>query len=191
MCKCARVCVWPCWITVPNVEEFERIEQHPFLHVVINLLIGPKARSPIDLPEKWGETHSKNICFVVFFYFVPPPPPSQFSRQKCFVITGVDLGHLWKKRNMFLQKGEKRGKQRGDRNGKRSFLFFFFSQGHFGTFSLCLDINSVHHLYACPWKRKNLCVYQCPYMYITCRLNCHQIRDHFLLTTAYGHASVI
>lgn len=40
---------------IPNVEQLECIEQHPFLHVVINLLIGPEARGSIDLPEKRGE----------------------------------------------------------------------------------------------------------------------------------------
>lgn len=73
---CARVsmCVRPCRRTVPNVEQFERVEQHPFLHVVINLLIGPKARSPIDLPERRGEKHSKKFWgffshFISFFFF--------------------------------------------------------------------------------------------------------------------------
>lgn len=60
---------------IPNVEQLECIEQHPFLHVVINLLIGPKARSSIDLPEKTGEKLSKNnwvfsaLCHF-FFTFI-------------------------------------------------------------------------------------------------------------------------
>lgn len=60
---------------IPNVEQLECIEQHPFLHVVINLLIGPKARSSIDLPEKTGEKLSKNnwvfsaLCLFFHFHF--------------------------------------------------------------------------------------------------------------------------
>lgn len=59
---------------IPNVEQLERIEQHPFLHVVINLLIGPEARGSIDLPEKGGEKQSKNnwlfsaLCHFLFHF---------------------------------------------------------------------------------------------------------------------------
>lgn len=49
---------------IPNVEQLECIEEHPFLHVVINLLIGPEARGSIDLPEKRGENQSKNKNWV-------------------------------------------------------------------------------------------------------------------------------
>lgn len=56
---------------IPNVEQLECMEQHPFLHVVINLLIGPKAWGSIDLPEKRKEKQSKNnwVFFASCRYF--------------------------------------------------------------------------------------------------------------------------
>lgn len=49
------VCLRPLWRTIPYVEELESIEQHPFLHIVINLLISPKAGGSIDLEGRREE----------------------------------------------------------------------------------------------------------------------------------------
>lgn len=76
------VCLW--WRTVPNVEEFKSIEQHPFLHVVINLLIGPKARSSIDLPEKREEERNIQRIFWVFFLL------HLFSSSFFFLLNSAD-----------------------------------------------------------------------------------------------------
>lgn len=112
-------------MTIPNVQEFERIEQHPFLHVVINLLIGPKAWSSIDLPERREEKHSKNILGFFFstssnFYL-----SSQFSKQKCYAITGVDLGHLWNKEICSHKKERKEDRRREKEMGKEGLFFPF------------------------------------------------------------------
>lgn len=57
------------WKTIPDVEEFEGIEQHTFLHIIINLLICPKARSSIDLSGKREQTHSKDAQYFFLFLF--------------------------------------------------------------------------------------------------------------------------
>lgn len=108
MCIYMHVCVWPLWRTVPNIEEFESIEQHPFLHVVINLLIGSKAWSSIDLPERRRERDSKNILgvffyFILFFF-------SLFSIQQTEMLCNYRSGFRasCEKSDLFPQKGEKR-----------------------------------------------------------------------------------
>lgn len=55
LCVCVCVCLRPLWRTIPYVEELESIEQHPFLHIVINLLISPKAGGSIDLEGRRKE----------------------------------------------------------------------------------------------------------------------------------------
>lgn len=87
------------WKTIPDVEEFEGIEQHTFLHIVINLLICPKARSPIDLSGKREQTHSKDAqyFFLFLFCFISLFSPFLSVQQTGYAITGVSLEHLWRK----------------------------------------------------------------------------------------------
>lgn len=51
--------------SLPDVQQFQGIEQDPSLHFIINLLIRPKTRSSIDLEINTRE------CFVgVAFFFL-------------------------------------------------------------------------------------------------------------------------
>lgn len=142
--SCTGVCMWSWWRTIPNVEQFEGIEQHPFLHVVINLLIGPKARSPIDLPERRGETLKETVFLLHLISF---SLSSQLSRHKCFTHYKRWFRASSEKRDLFPHKRKRRaeGRQRGEEG-----VYFLF-QGLFGTFSLFLGIKPVNHPYAyCP-----------------------------------------
>lgn len=119
----ASMCVyeWPWWRTLPNVEEFESIEQNPFLHVVINLLIGPKARSSIDLPERRREKHSKNI--LVFFLSTSSHFFPFFSIQQAEMLCNYRSAFRasLEKRDLFPQ-GEERGEKRGERDSFKDIL---------------------------------------------------------------------
>lgn len=57
-----------------------------------------------------------------FFFF---SSSSQFNRQKCDAITGVDLGHLWKKRDLLPQEGEEEEQKRGEKEMGRERFFSF------------------------------------------------------------------
>lgn len=97
------------WKTIPDVEEFEGIEQHTFLHIVINLLICPKARSSIDLSGKREQTHSKDAqySFLFLFCFISLFSPFLSVQQTGYAITGVSLEHLWRKEKKDPVQGEK------------------------------------------------------------------------------------
>lgn len=107
-------------MTVPNVQEFERIEQHPFLHVVINLLIGPKAWSSIDLPERREEKHSKNILGVffllhlIFFFLLNSANRNAMQLQEWISgIFGINRSVPTRRRGKRKEDGRKRLERRG------------------------------------------------------------------------------
>lgn len=87
MCQASR-CKNTCQsVRIPNVEQLECIEQHPFLHVVINLLIGPEAWGSIDLPEKRGEKQSKNnweFSALSHFFFTFVLIQKSKTASECF-----------------------------------------------------------------------------------------------------------
>lgn len=84
-CECVCVCYWPCGTTVPNIEKLERIEKHPFLHVVINLLIGPEARRSIDLQER---TRRRIKSSLRKYSFSPPHLYSPYYSTATVTIAG-------------------------------------------------------------------------------------------------------
>lgn len=149
------------WKTIPDVEEFEGIEQHTFLHIVINLLICPKARSSIDLSGKREQTHSKDALY--FFLFLV-----------CFIslfspfLSVQQTGMLRNYRSEFRASLEKRKKRsiptrRGVVRGRWKLRVFSLFDGHFATLSLCLGINPLWHwrVYARAFRRAYLRQSEC------------------------------
>lgn len=56
--------------SLPDVQQFQGIEQDPPLHIIINLLVGPKTRSSIDLKKKYKSVLFAGIAFL-FFLTIP------------------------------------------------------------------------------------------------------------------------